>query len=901
MPIRASNSSLERRVALWFVLVAAILIAVGSASFLSINRFLRTTKQVERSQEIILGLGTYLSLMKDAETGQRGYLVTGKESFLEPYKAAVATIDRVQAELDSLAGDQPDRRSELEAARRLVREKFAVLAETIALRRSGRHEAALLGDRMERGKRIMDRLRGVIGASVRQEQALLRRRAAGAAVIGEWTVVAVSAGLACNVLILLVVNYLVRREMGQRRRAEEQMKQAREAAEGANRAKGEFLANVSHEIRTPMNAILGMTEQALGSDLTSSQREQMEVVKEASYSLLGVIDDLLDFSKIEAGRLELNPAEFVVRDCLGDAVSLLAVRAHAKGLELACRVHPDVPEALVGDPIRLRQVVVNLVGNAVKFTERGEVVVEVEVQSRDGRGVTLGFAVSDTGIGIPAEKRAAIFAPFVQADGSTTRRYGGTGLGLTISSELVGLMGGQVRVESEVGRGSTFHFTARFGLSDGPTPARAPRPLSDVRGLRALVVDDNAVNRRILGEILGHWQMRPTLVDGGPPALEALAAARREGRPYPLVLIDSQMPGMDGFALAERIKADPDLPGATILMLSSADRLDDLARSRELGIAAYLRKPIKELDLRHVVLKALGQPARDEAPTGPAPSRPPASASRPLRILLAEDNPFNQRVATLMLEKRGHAVTIAGNGREALEALGRGAFDLVLMDVQMPEMDGFQATAAIRAEERATGRHLPIVAMTAHAMKEDRARCLDAGMDDYVTKPIQADRLWEAIDGLTRGQAAADPEPEPARPEPSPLDVAAALERVDGDRAFLDEMTRLFLEDYPRLMEEIGAAVAGADPTRLTAAAHALKNWAGNFSALPAFEAVRALEALGRSGDLGPAGPAFATLRREIDRLVPALNSLLSESEVVATVDSGGAWKPLASDSPCTQ
>ncbi len=816
-----------------------------------------------------------------AVASEQQRLLAQREVQLAEHQAEMAANRRELEALESqLTGVQKalrDSESSLAQNAAELEEKERVLAEKEA-------HIASYTQRIERNLERLDAQQQAISAQERQiaEQGSVLMTQLSTIENQRFILVATVAVL---LLVLLLIGLILRAYNGKRRLAVQlegktlELGVANEKLLELTEAKSRFLSTMSHEIRTPMNGVVGMAELLEGTDLSSQQAEYVSLILRSADTLLGLINDILDFSKIEAGRLDLESIPFNLREVLGDTLQTLALRANEKGLELTFHIPPDVPDWLVGDPLRLRQVMVNLVGNAIKFTDSGEVAVDLRLAAKREKAIHLLFEVRDTGIGISEAQQRKIFQAFGQADSSTTRQFGGTGLGLAIAGQLVQMMGGAMLVRSEPGEGSTFYFGADFPLPEGPqTVALQPEELKD---LRALVVDDNETNRMILEELLLNWGMSPQVVNSGEAALTELERAERENSSFAIALLDVMMPRMDGFELATRVRQRQAHDAMRILMLTSAGRENTDELRERLDISRVLLKPTKHSNLQRAITDALGVTEATidrkslEAPRGVLPRR----------VLLVEDNPVNQRVATELLGRRGHSVEVATNGKEAVEAIATQSFDLVLMDVHMPVMDGLTATRIIRDREHGSGQHLPIIALTAGATVEDRENSQSAGMDSFVTKPFRAEELIQAVEGVAAAAPTelvpeADLQSQPVSDDEPCLDWEDALRKLEGDEDFLRELAEMFLAQYPGLLTTVEEALANGEGDELARAAHALKGSSQVIGGKATAAAALRLEHLGRAGKLTEAGPELDILRARLGELKLALMSELPEPQV---------------------
>lgn len=748
--------SIINKVTLGFGLTLLILIVISVISYRSSIRHDESSRLVAHTYNVIAKLEELTSLAKDIETGSRGYVVTGNDHFLEPYNESVKSINNTVDELRTLILDTSQQKR-LDDLIPLIESKMEWSESSIELRRNKGFEEARKAVLTNRGKEIMDEIRKLVLEMEDGEYALLRQRSEEEALDALRERLITASGSIVAILLVAFALFRINRDIAERRRAEEEILQARAEAEAANRAKSEFLANMSHEIRTPMNAIIGMAELLSETPLTQEQREYVNIFTRAGENLLTLISDILDLSKVEAGKLDLEETDFDLNDILEKVVEILGLRAHTKGLELSYYIAPDVPVCLIGDPNRLRQIFINLAGNAIKFTEKGEVVLEVKNNSPSlakrgagGVGSDLLFSVRDTGTGIPPEKLDIIFESFVQLDTLDTKRYGGTGLGLAITKRLVGLMDGKIWVESRVGEGSTFFFTARFGVQSQPVKCEAPT--LNLEGMKILVIDDNATNRLILRETLGRYGALISDVESGDKGIEALKLARDAGSPYRLLLLDRRMPGMDGFQVIEAVRSDPALENLTIMMLSSDNRKEDLKRSRDMGADAYVIKPIKRSELLNAIAAAIAVDKRHKEEAG---ENVPvvAATQRPLRILLADDSEDNRLLVLSYLKKTPHKTDVAENGSIAVGKVRAGEYDLVLMDMQMPIMDGYAATREIRRWEAENKRApIPIIALTAYALTGDAEKSIDAGCNAHIPKPVKKAELLKEVERYAKGQ-----------------------------------------------------------------------------------------------------------------------------------------------------
>jgi Amt family ammonium transporter len=861
-----------------------LLLTIGGTSLWSQLRSEAAIKSDRHAQEVQNGMLRFLSIIEDAETGQRGYLLTGDERYLEPYRAAHASFEDNFQSLRKAMEDSADQQKRLADLEPVVAAKMQELQETVALRREHGFEAALKIVRTNSGKGFMDRIRKGTEEVIAVEDQLIRNRREDAAFSMKVSVLTTAVGIALIVIVSVLVLVRMNRDVIRAKQFEAELKEAKGRAEESNLAKSQFLASMSHELRTPLHGVIGMVELLCGTGLNSRQNRFADACRTSARSLLTLINDILDFSKIEAGKLVLDNHEFQLDQAVEDAVRLLGPRAREKRLELVCSIDIDACQTVRGDGTRLRQVLVNLIGNALKFTHRGEVIVQAVLQTLTAQLMTVRFQVSDTGIGIPADRVNQLFCEFSQVDSSTTRKFGGTGLGLAISKSLVEAMGGQIGVESIENAGSTFWFSSQFQRVAGSVP-RVSVP-SDLRGLRVLIAAKNEALKNSLVETLSSWGMTAQISSRGDEAYQRLRDAAAQGRQIDLLIVDDELPDMSSFELARITRTDQALPSTRAFLLTALEEAADDSPH----VDHRVNKPVCRSELLNAITACFCPSASDMKESvkaglvGGAAMR--LSQAGKIRILLAEDNRINRMYAEELLRQAGATCESVANGIQAVEAARTAQFDLILMDCHMPDMDGFQASRKIRELERdgSIPGHIPIVALTANAVKGDRERCLDAGMDDYISKPFEQSELIRLIDRLLGGKQSVQAERPSAAGTPghevdaAPIDVAALFARCMGNMEFAASLLDEMQSSGADLVEGIARLVAAQDAAGAAEAAHALKGAAGIVAAEPLRSLAADIEAAGKSGDLESVASLVEGLRREMQRCLAVVPKIREQA-----------------------
>jgi len=868
--------AIERKIFAGFLLAMVISLIVGFVLYQNAARIISTEEWVKHTDEVLDQLDQLLDSLVDLDAGQRGYLLTTNETFLGRVHAAGQRIPDQLDKLRQLTADNPiQQQQQIPLLRSALKTRLESVNQVIDLRRTVGVDAArtMLMDQLNKG--YLDESRNILNRLKAEERQLYESRSAADRQSIRRTARTTGIAFGVQFAILGLLYWLTHLDVLERRRAEaalrkssEDLKDARDAALLAAKLKSQFLANMSHEIRTPMNGVLGMTEILLNTQLASRQREFAETIQSSANALLAIINDILDFSKIEAGMLRFENSPFNLHRSVENVIDLFAQLARKKDLELALLIEEGVPVSVKGDPVRLRQVLTNLLSNAIKFTDKGEVVLRCRRASEIAGAISVRFEVSDTGIGIAPEDQRLLFSPFVQADGSTTRRFGGTGLGLAICKELVTGMGGEIGMESTPGIGSTFWFAAKFVPTETLMPV--PTAAGDLRNVRVLLVDDNATNRKILHYQVASWGMRDNAASSGPGALNALRRGAAGGDPFAIVILDTHMPELSGIQVVEVIRTDPDIAGVKIVLLTSMEP-GELRESVRGEVDAFMTKPVKQSQLFETLCAVLGIKAEREE-TLPAESISSPVADKRLRILLAEDNEVNQRVALYQLRMLDHQVDLARNGVEALKLFDENEYDAVLMDIHMPELDGYATTAEIRRRE-GDRKHTPIIAMTANALEEDREKCLAAGMDEHLAKPVQAPALVRVLE-----QCVANAEPANIVPLSPATDLQPLINSGMGD--IIPRLIEIFLETAPRDIEKAGGALRSSQATDLEDAAHKLKGSCSNLGAARLRDLCQQLEKLGRNGSLQSAPELLASVEEEFSRVRVELVAALDRHRV---------------------